>query len=85
MAAGTVKLTVSFDALIEAITTLSLEEKQRLLDVLEEQVGQAEEEAWEQDPAFRAELQEARDAYEAGDYVTLDDYLAEQKDTTGEA
>ena len=55
-----------------------------MLDVLEEQVGQAEEDAWEQDTVFRAELQEARDAYEAGDYVTLDEYLAERKDTAGE-
>jgi hypothetical protein len=37
------------------------------------------EEMWEQDPSVRAQIQEARSAYEAGDYVTLDEYIAQLK------
>jgi hypothetical protein len=84
MAADAVQITISFDALIEAISTLSLTDKQRLLDALEEQVAQAEEAAWERDPAVRAEMQASRDEIMAGDYVTLDDYLDDERrdDTT---
>jgi hypothetical protein len=84
MATDAVQITVSFDALIETIGKLSLTDKQRLLDVLEEQVAQAEEAAWEQDPAVRAEMQTSRDELVAGEYVTLDDYLDNKRrdDTT---
>lgn len=47
--------------------------KHRLWELLYEQVAQAEEELWEQDPGFQAEIREARAAYEAGDYVTIDE------------
>jgi hypothetical protein len=33
---------------------------------------------WEEDPTTQAEVQEARAAYETGDYVTLDEYLSRQ-------
>ena len=84
MATDAVQITISFDALIETIEKLSLTDKQRLLDVLEEQVAQAEEAAWEQDSAVRAEMQASRDEIAAGEYVTLDDYLDDTRrdDTT---
>lgn len=80
MAAGTVKLTVSFDALIEAITMLSVEEKRRLMELLDDQL--MEEEGG---PEEEAAVAEARAQFEAGEYVTLDEYLAERKDTAEES
>lgn len=82
MVAGTLKNAASFDALVDAIGNLSLTDKQRLLDVMETLVAGAEEEVLEQDPAVRAEMQAARDAYAAGDYVTIEDYLADQRGFT---
>lgn len=73
MATGSVKIEIPFDALVTAVSGLSVEEKQRLMDVLDEQLAELEDE----DPAVRAAMAEALADYEAGDYVTLDDYLAE--------
>ncbi len=39
-------------------------------------MADAEEEMWDEDPAVQAEIREARDAYQAGDYVTIDEYIA---------
>ncbi len=79
MAQPMVKLVIPFDSLIESIGQLSLEEKRRLWELLDEQIAQAEEELWERDARVQAEISEARAAYEAGDYVTLDEYLAQQQ------
>lgn len=79
MAQETVNLTIPFTSLAGAIAGLSLEDKRRLLELLEQQIAEAEEDLWEQDPIVQAEIQEARVAYQAGDYVTLDEYTAQQK------
>jgi hypothetical protein len=76
MATDSVRSTVSFDALVTAIVSLSLADKQRLLDLVEEQVGHAEEDAWERDPVVSAEMQRSRDECAAGDAVSLEEYLA---------
>jgi hypothetical protein len=75
MATDAAQITISFDALLETIGKLSPADKQRLLDVLEEQVAQAEEAAWDQGPAVRAEMQASRDELAAGEYLTLDNYV----------
>ena len=36
----------------------------------------AEEGAGDEDPAVQAEIREAHDAYQTGDYVTIDEYIA---------
>jgi len=41
---------------------------------------QAEEERWEHDPAVLVQIQEARAAYQAGDYITLEEYVARNRD-----
>jgi hypothetical protein len=74
-----VKLTIPFESLVESITRLGLKEKLRLWQLLTEQIAQLEEELWEQDPIAQAEIREAREAYQAGDYVTIDEYLARQQ------
>lgn len=76
MATDLVQITISFDALVTAISGVSLEDKQRMLDLLEEQVGRAEEDAWDHDPVASAEMRQPRDEYAAGDYATLDEYNA---------
>lgn len=81
MAQDTVKLVIPFESLVESVVGLSLEDKRRLWELLEEQIAQTEEEAWEQDPTAQAEIQEARDAYQAGDYVTIDEYAAQGQKT----
>ena len=76
---GTVKLSIPFESLAESIKDLSFGEKYRLLDILEEQIAQAEEEMLERDPDFQAEIQKARAEYQSGDYVTIDEYIARRK------
>ncbi|MGH2487238.1 MAG: hypothetical protein ACRDHE_14620 [Ktedonobacterales bacterium] len=85
MATEFVHIAISFDALVAAIEGLDLADKQRLLDMLEAQVGQAEENAWEADPAVSAEMRKARNEYASGDYMSLDDYTAGQSDETKSA
>jgi len=78
MAQETIKLLIPFESLVDSVAELSLEEKRRLWELLDQQLAQAEEEMWEQDPAVQAEIQEAHTAYQAGDYLTIDEYLAKQ-------
>ena len=78
MAEESVKLLVPFESLVDSIAGLNPREKLKLWKLLDEQLAQAEEDAWERDPAVLAEIREARAAYEAGDYVSIDEY-AEQR------
>lgn len=73
---ATVKLQLSLETLIEAITSLDLKEKRRLREVIEQQIFELEEELHKDDPETKAELQSVRTEYEAGEYLTLDEYLA---------
>lgn len=79
MAHETVKLLIPFQTLMDSVAALSLEDKRRLWEFLDEQMAQIEEELWEQDPKAQAEIREARAAYESGDYVTIDEYVAQQE------
>jgi len=65
----------TFETLLASVVRLELPEKLRLRRLLEEEIAQAEEEAWDEDPTVRAEIREARAAYAAGDYITLDEYM----------
>jgi hypothetical protein len=47
------------------------------MDPSTEDLAQPEEEPWDRDPEVRAEIREARAAYDAGDYLTIDEYLAQ--------
>ena len=80
MSQATVKLLVPFESLVESVRDLSLEEKRMLWEVLDEQIAQVEEELWEKDPAVQAEIREARAAYQAGDYITIDEYIAQRQE-----
>ena len=71
MATGSVQIEMPFEALVAAISGLSVEKKRRLLALLDDQL--MEEEGG---PEEEAAVAEARAQIEAGDYVTLDDYIA---------
>jgi hypothetical protein len=73
---ATVKLQLSFSSLVEAISSLDLTEKQQLQDIIEQQLFEAEEDTLEQDPQTLAEIAEARQAYQNGDYQTIQEYIA---------
>jgi len=67
---------IPFDSLVDSVTKLHLRDKFRLWELLDEQMADVEEELWDEDPAVQAEIREARDAYQAGDYATIDKYIA---------
>lgn len=76
MVSDMAKLQIPFESLMDAITSLGLEEKRKLLDLLEDQIAEAEEDLLEQDPTVQAEVEEARRAYRAGEYRTIQEYIA---------
>lgn len=71
-----IKLQLSLDKLVEAISSLDLEEKRQLQEMIEQQIFEAEEALYEDDPETQAEIQAVRAEYAAGDYLTMDEYLA---------
>lgn len=70
MASGSVRIDIPFDALVAALSSLNTDEKRRLMDMLDDQLL-----AEEGSPEEEAEVAEARAQIEAGEYVTLEDYL----------
>jgi hypothetical protein len=82
MTQETVQLQIPFEALVNAISSLGLEEKRRLWQLLDEEIAQAEEDLLEEDPTIQAEIQEARTAYQTGDYQTIEEYIANRSGKT---
>ncbi len=78
----TVQVQIPFQFLVEAITSLGLEEKRKILQLLNEEIDQAEEDLLEESPNIQAEIQEARLAYQKGDYQTIQDYINNQSGKT---
>ena len=76
MAQENVELLIPFESLIGCIEKLNMQEKIRLWELLDEEISQIEEDTFEQDPIIQAEIQEARDAYKAGNYITVDEYIS---------
>lgn len=77
---ATVKLELSLEKLVEIISSLNLEEKFQLREVIEQQIFEAEEENYQDDAETVAELELVRKEYEQGDYVTLDDFLSQTEE-----
>ena len=73
-----VNLQMPFESLIAAISSLNLEEKHQILEFLEEQLLEDEEDLIEQNPQTISEIAEARQAYQNGDYQTIQEYIANQ-------
>lgn len=76
----TVRVSVPFESLVESVLSLNPQEKLRLWRLLNEQIAQWEEDLLEEDPVVRAEIQEARDAYLQGDYITVEEYMARMQE-----
>lgn len=70
---------LSVEALAEAISSLDLEEKRQLQEILEQKIFEDEEAAYEDDPKTLAEIQAVQDEYAVGEYLTYDEYLAQRK------
>lgn len=82
MTQPTIQLQIPFDSLVNAIATLAIEDKIQLFQLLETEIAQLEEDYLEEDPTVRAEIQKSRTAYQAGDYQTLDQYMASRNHKT---
>jgi len=80
MTQKTVKIEIPFETLLASVEELSLSDKRRLWEMLEAALAEVEEEKWEREPAVQAEIQEARAGYEGGDYVTIDEYVAQRRE-----
>ena len=78
MTQETVNLKTSFESLVNAIASLSLEKQRKLWQILDEQIAEAEDKLLEEDSNAQAEIEEARTAYQVGDYLTLDEYIAQR-------
>lgn len=78
----TVKVQLSFESLVEAINSLDLEAKLQLREILEDQIFEAEEDLMENDSDVLAEVEEARKEYQAGNYQTIEEYMASQSEQT---
>ena len=74
-----VNLKIPFDSFIDSVSNLNPQEKHKLWKLLNEQIEQTDEELLEGDPEVQSEIKEAREAYEKGDYITIDEYLSRQK------
>ena len=72
----TVNLQIPIESLITAIDALELEDQQKLLEILEQKIFEAEEDNYEEDAETAAEIEAVQAEYEAGEYVTFDNYLA---------
>jgi hypothetical protein len=71
-----VKLQLTVEALAEVISSLNLEEKHQLQEIIEQQIFAAEEALYEDDAETQAEIQAVRAEYAVGEYMTMDEYLA---------
>jgi hypothetical protein len=71
-----VKLQLSMEALAEVISSLNLEEKRQLQEIIDQQIFEAEEALYEDDAQTQAEIQAVRAEYAVGEYMTMDEYLA---------
>jgi hypothetical protein len=71
-------MTQALDFAIESVNALSLEEKHQLWLILDEEIAQAEEEEWLEDSETAAEIQQVREEYNNGEYMTFNEYLAQK-------
>ena len=74
MAENTVKVDISFQSLLEAISSREIAEKQKLWELLEAELFPDEEDS----PEDLAEIEAARADYKAGDYITFDEYTTQR-------
>ncbi|MBE9164784.1 hypothetical protein [Tychonema sp. LEGE 06208] len=71
MAENTVKIDISFQSLLEAISSLEIAKRYKIGEFLEAELFANEEDS----PEDIAEIEAARADYKAGDYTTFDRYM----------
>ncbi len=69
-----VKLQLTIETLVEAISSLNLEEKCQLQEIIEQQIFEAEA-VYEDDLETKKEIQAVRAEYADGESITIDEYL----------
>lgn len=74
MGQNTVKIDISFQSLLAAISSLEIAEKHKLWELLEAELFQDEEDS----PEDIAQIEAARADYKAGDYITFDEYATQR-------
>lgn len=74
----TVSFNIPFEVVVEAIKALDIEKQRALFEVLDDLLFEAEELSMEADPTVLREVEEARQAYQQGDYQTIQEYIAIQ-------
>lgn len=74
MAENIVKVDISFQSLLEAVSSLGIAEKHQLWEFLEAELFPDDDDSTED----IAEIQAARADYEAGDYMTFDEYRVQR-------
>jgi len=62
-------------SVLESINSLSPEEKHQLWQILEETIAISEEENCIRDEETIAEIQQVREEYKRGEYITFNQYL----------
>ena len=75
MAEQTVKIDIPFETLVDALINLNIDEKQKIWELLEAELFPGDECS----PEEVADIEAARADYEAGDYITFEQYKAERK------
>jgi hypothetical protein len=79
----TIKLQIPLESLIEAITSLSLEEKQKILEFLQaDLIDEEDDDLIEENPQIMKEVADARKAYQNGEYQTIQQYIENRKHQT---
>lgn len=74
MTENTVKIDISFQSLLQAISSLGIAEKHQLLELLEVELFPDDEDT----PDDIAVIQSARNDYKSGDYTTFDRYMLQR-------
>jgi hypothetical protein len=72
----TFNLAIPFDFLLQAIAKLSPADKQRLWEFLDTDLHNSSDETF--DPEEEAEVASAYAEYQAGEFVTLDEYTSQR-------
>ena len=75
---ATVNISVPFQSLKESISKISLDEKIKIADILENEIIK-EFDFLEKNKKVNQEIKDARSAYKAGEFSNLDDYISGRK------
>jgi hypothetical protein len=71
-------MTQALHVAIESVNALNIKEKHQLWLILDEEIAQTEEEEWLEDSKTVAEIQQVREEYKMGEYLTFKEYLAQK-------